>query len=307
MVLFRRFAALRFGAYIACFLFGTAVLLAGQTPSGNIEGSVSDRTGLSVANAKISIVESATQARREMISQENGRFRFIALPIGDYTLHIEASTFAPYTERSIHLSVGNTEVVRAILSAATFQETVVVNFTAENIDLATNTLGKTVTEREIVDLPLNGRNFSQLGLLQTGVAPMTAGLITQGGSMRSGQAYVVNGQRPEANNFLLDGAQNVDRMDGGFALRIPIDAVQEFRILTATASPEFGGNIGSVTSIVTKSGSSHYHGTVYEFLRNDVFDARNYFSSAVEPLKQNQFGITVGGPVINTRLFFFTY
>ncbi len=96
-------------------------------------------------------------------------------------------------------------------------------------------------------------------------------------------------------------------MDGGFALKIPIDALQEFRILTATASPEYGGNIGSVTSIVTKSGSTAFHGTAYEFFRNDIFDTRNYFSQLVEPLKQNQYGVTVGGPAIGSKLFFFSY
>jgi TonB-dependent Receptor Plug Domain len=113
-------------------------------------------------------------------------------------------------------------------------------------------------------------------------------LLTEGGSLRAGQSYVVNGQRPEANNFLLDGAQNVDRMDGGFAWRIPIDAIAEFRILSNTASAEYGGNMGSITSVVTRSGGNRFHGTAYEFFRNDVFDTRNYFAQRVEPLKQNQ-------------------
>ncbi len=159
----------------------------------------------------------------------------------------------------------------------------------------------------MLDLPLNGRNFSQLGLLQTGVAPINAGLLVEGGSLRTGQSYVVNGQRPEANNFLLDGAQNVDRMDGGFAWRIPIDAIAEFRILSSTASAEYGGNMGSTTSVVTRSGGNRFHGTVYEFFRNDVFDTRNYFAQRVEPLKQNQFGVTAGGPVRTDKLFYFGY
>jgi hypothetical protein len=112
----------------------------------------------------------------------------------------------------------------------------IVHGVDSGLDTTTNALGKTVTEKEVLDLPLNGRNFSQLGLLQTGVAPINAGLLIEGGSLRAGQSYVVNGQRPEANNFLLDGAQNVDRMDGGFAWRIPIDAIAEFRILSNTAS-----------------------------------------------------------------------
>src|SRR5450756_444397 len=278
-----------------------------QAPTGAIEGTVADRSGLSLANARITVVSKATGARRELQADSGGRFHLAALPIDDYAVHIESAGFGEFVEDPIHLSVGDAVRVDARLAPAALHQTVVVQSGAENIDLATNALGKTVTEREIVNLPLNGRNFAQLGLLQTGVAPLTAGLLTEGGSLRAGQSYVVNGQRPEANNFILDGAQNVDRMDGGFALRIPIDALQEFSILTATASPEYGGNIGSVTSIVTKSGTSRYRGTVYEFFRNDIFDTRNYFSKHVEPLKQNQYGVTVGGPAISKRLFFFSY
>jgi len=307
MPFIRRFKPTTCLALVVVWWFGFAFCANAQTPTGNIEGTVFDRTGLIVTNAKAFVVDSATNARRESDVQANGQFRFTALPIGDYSLHIESPSFANLIENAIHLSVGDTVRITATLLPATLQETVIVGAGADAIDLATNALGKTVTEREIVNLPLNGRNFAQLGLLQTGVAPLTAGLLTEGGSLRTGQSYVVNGQRPEANNFILDGAQNVDRMDGGFALRIPIDALQEFRILTATSSPEYGGNIGSVTSIVTKSGSSRYHGTVYEFFRNDIFDTRNYFSRYVEPLKQNQFGATVGGPVISKRLFFFGY
>ena len=156
-------------------------------------------------------------------------------------------------------------------------------------------------------MPLNGRNFSQLGLLQAGVAPLSSGVITQGGSLRQGQAHAVNGQRPESNNYLLDGAQNVNRVDSGYGLKTPIDAIAEFRILTHTAPPQYGGFSGSTTSVVSKAGGNQFHGTVYEFFRNDVLDARNFFSKQVEPLKQNQFGGTVGGPIRHDRLFFFAY
>ena len=291
---------------VSLYLLSGARVLA-QAPTGTIEGTVADGSGLVLAAAHITVIGRATETHREAKVASGGRFQVAALPIGDYSLRIESEGFAAYVEEHIHLSVGESVRVDARLSPATQHEKVIVEGGAEAIDLATNTLGKTVTEREIVNLPLNGRNFAQLGLLQTGVAPLNAGLLTEGGSLRQGQSYVVNGQRPEANNFLLDGAQNVDRMDGGFALKIPIDALQEFRILTATASPEYGGNIGSVTSIVTKSGSTAFHGTAYEFFRNDIFDTRNYFSQSVEPLKQNQYGVTVGGPAIGSKLFFFSY
>ena len=234
-------------------------------------------------------------------------FHFEVLPVGRYTLTVEANGFSRFSATSFSLEVSQTVRIDASLVPASVSESIIVHGVDSGLDTTTNTLGKTVTEKEVLDLPLNGRNFSQLGLLQTGVAPINAGLLTEGGSLRAGQSYVVNGQRPEANNFLLDGAQNVDRMDGGFAWRIPIDAIAEFRILSNTASAEYGGNMGSITSVVTRSGGNRFHGTLYEFFRNDVFDTRNYFAQRVEPLKQNQFGAAAGGPVRKDKLFYFGY
>ena len=113
--------------------------------------------------------------------------------------------------------------------------------------------------------------------------------------------------RPEQNAYLVDGGLNANRMDGGYALKLPVDAIAEFRILSQSAPPEYGGTAGATTSVVTKSGGNLYHGSLYEFLRNDVFDARNFFSRDVEPLNQHQFGGTVGGPIRRNKAFFFGY
>ena len=180
--------------------------------------------------------------------------------------------------------------LNAQLELPTVAETVTVSGGAQLVDTTTNALGRVVTGRELVDLPLNGRNFTQLGLLQTGVAPLTAGVATAGGSLRQGQAYAVNGMRPESNMYLVDGGQNVNRMDGGYALKLPVEAIAEFRILTQSAPPEYGGTGGATTSVMTRSGSNEFHGNLYEFMRNDALDARNFFSEEVEPLQQNQFG-----------------
>jgi hypothetical protein len=169
------------------------------------------------------------------------------------------------------------------------------------------TLGNVISEKQATDLPLNGRDLTQLGLLQPGVAPMTAGLGEAGGIARSGQAYAVNGQRPESNNYLLDGASNVDSVNGGYALRTPVDAVNEFRILTLNAPAEYGDTSGATTSVVTKSGSNYLHGDVYDFFRNDAMDARNFFAAETEPLHRNQYGATVGGPIRKDKDFFFFY
>jgi hypothetical protein len=158
-----------------------------------------------------------------------------------------------------------------------------------------------------LDLPLNGRDFTQLGLLQTGVVPLTPGLIESGGPAREGQAYAVNGQRPESNNFLIDGADNFDTVDGGLVMKPPIDAIAEFRILTHTANAEFGHSTGSTTNIVTRSGTNDYHGTIWDFFRNNAMDAKSFFADSVEPLHRNQFGGVFGGPIKKDKTFFFLY
>ncbi len=229
------------------------------------------------------------------------------MPVGQYTVTVTAAEFATLVRAPIQVNVSQTVRLNAQLEVRSLAETVTVTGDAQLVDTSTNALGRIITGRELVDLPLNGRNFTQLGLLQTGVAPLTAGISTAGGSLRQGQAYAVNGMRPEQNMYLVDGAQNMNRMDGGYALKLPVEAIAEFRILTQSAPPEYGGTGGATTSVVTRSGSNQLHGNLYEFLRNDMFDARNFFSADVEPLKQHQFGATVGGPITRDKVLFFGY
>jgi hypothetical protein len=137
--------------------------------------------------------------------------------------------------------------------------------------------------------------------------PLTPGLLEAGGPARQNQAYAVDGQRPESNNFMIDGADNESAVDGGFVLRPPIDAIAEFKILSHNANAEFGRNTGSTTNIVTRSGTNSYHGAAWEFLRNDAMDSSDHFTRTVQPLKQNQFGGSFGGPIVKDKTFFFGY
>jgi hypothetical protein len=278
-----------------------------QDATGALEGHVTDKTGAVIGGATVSLKNLGTNAVRTQITDGDGLYRFVQLGIGHYVFTVDSPKFAEYSQSPVEIRVSETTRIDAQLALGSVRESVLVNGTTLAVDTSTNTLGNVVSGQEILDLPLNGRNFAQLGLLQTGVSPMTSGVTTAGGSLRQGQSYAVNGQRPEGNNFLLDGAQNVNRMDGGFALKIPVDAIAEFRILTNTAPPEYGTNIGSTTSVVTRAGTNDLHGTLYEFFRNDALDTRTYFSSAVEPLKQNQFGATAGGPIRKDRIFAFGY
>ena len=279
----------------------------GQDPTGALEGQVADRSGGALNGATVSVKNAQTGYTQSQATGSNGLYRLAPLPVGEYSLTVEAAKFSRFTQEPIRILVSQTSRVDVRLDLATVAEAVTVTGDAPHVDTSTNTLGKTVSGREVLDLPLNGRNFTQLGLLQTGVAPVTSGVLKIGGTLREGQAYSVNGQRPESNNYLLDGSEINNRVDGGYALRIPVDSIAEFRILTHTAPPEYGGYSGSTTSVVMKGGGNRVHGTLYEFFRNDHLDSRNFFSREVEPLKQNQFGGTVGGPIAKDRLFFFGY
>lgn len=278
-----------------------------QDPTGSIEGAVTDPTGAAIRGARVVAVNADTGLTKETESAADGFYRLLLLPVGKYGITVHAPGFATLVREGIEVSVSQSVRVNAQLGLSTVAETVTVSGGAQLVETSSNALGRVVTGRELVDLPLNGRNFTQLGLLQTGVAPLTAGIVTAGGSLRQGQSYAVNGMRPEQNMYLVDGAQNHNRMDGGFALKLPVEAIAEFRILTQTAPPEYGGTAGATTSVVTRSGTNQFHGALYDFVRNDVFDARNFFSEEVEPLKQHQFGGTVSGPVVRDRVLFFGY
>ncbi len=277
-----------------------------QDPVGVLEGQVKDSSGAAVSAAVVTVTNQQTGFSAKQLSAEDGSFHFSSLLAGDYDLRVAAADFAAFTSSDIRIDVGRTIRVPATLEIATGHSQVNVAGTGATVDLGT-TLGDVVSEVEATDLPLNGRNLTQLGLLQPGVAPMTGGLLEAGGLARANQAYAVNGERPESNNYLLDGVSNVDNVNGGFAIRVPVDAISEFRILTSNAPAEYGGTSGATTSVVTKSGGNDLHGSLYEFLRNNAFDARNFFAADVEPLHQNQFGATLGGPIRRNKDFFFAY
>ena len=298
------------GARLAAIALSIALIAASasaQDTTGTIAGAVTDRTTSAVPGAQVTARQLQTGFTREAVSDADGFYRLPLLPVGDYSVTVRAQKFATVTQQPVAVAVSQTVHVNVQLEVSAVAETVTVTGGAQLVETSTNALGNVVTGRELVDLPLNGRNFTQLGLLQTGVAPLTAGVATAGGSLRQGQAYAVNGMRPEQNIYLVDGAQNMNRMDGGFALKIPVDAIAEFRILTQSAGAEYGGTAGATTSVVTRGGTNQLHGSVYDFVRNDAFDARNFFSREVEPLNQHQFGLTLGGPLRTDRAFFFGY
>ena len=278
-----------------------------QQITGNLRGTVSDPSGAVVQGASVTARQTETGFSRTASTDRAGNYLLLELPVGHYRLEVVATGFQKYVQDGISLDVNETGAVSIRLVVGSEKEILQVQADAEMIQPTITSLGQVVHEQEILDLPLDGRNFSQLGLLQPGVVPLTPGLAEAGGSLREGQAYAVNGQRPESNNFLIDGANNFNAVDGGFVLKPPVDTIAEFRILTHNSNAEFGNSLGSTTNIITKSGSNSIHGAVWEFVRNDAFDATPFPATSVEPLKQNQFGGSVGGPIRKDKTFFYGY
>ena len=284
-----------------------SVNLAGQQITGSIRGTVADPSGAIVQAAIVTAKQTETGLTRSAATDRQGEYLLVELPIGHYQLEVRAKGFQRYLQQGISLDVNESATVGIHLRLGTETQQVEVSADAALVQSTVSSLGQTVMEHEILDLPLDGRNFSQLGTLQPGVVPLTPGLLEAGGPARQNQAYAVDGQRPESNNFMIDGADNVSAVDGGFVLKPPIDAIAEFKILSHNANAEFGRNTGSTTNIVTRSGSNSFHGAAWEFLRNDAMDSSDYFTRSIQPLKQNQFGATFGGPIVKDKTFFFGY
>jgi len=302
----RQLSGLRNLACVLLTVFASLNLVAQQI-TGSIRGNALDPSGAIVQGATITATQIETGLTRTAMTDRQGDYVLIELPIGHYQLEVKARGFQTYLQQGISLDVNENATVSVHLKVGAEAQQVQVRADAAPAQSTVSSLGETVMEREILDLPLDGRNFSQLGLLQPGVVPLTPGLLEAGGPARAGQAYAVDGQRPESNNFMIDGADNVNAVDAGYVLKPPIDAIAEFRILTHNADAEFGRNTGSTTNIVTRGGTNSFHGAAWEFLRNNAMDASDYFTQSVQPLKQNQFGATFGGPILKDKTFFFGY
>src|SRR5580693_882059 len=294
---------------LACLLLTVfaGLEVVAQQITGSLRGTVVDPSGAVVQSEAVNAQQTETGLTRTAFTDRDGAYVLVELPIGHYQIRAEAKGYQKYLQEGISLDVNQTATVNVHLKLGAETQQVEVKADAQLVQSTVSSLGQTVMEREILDLPLDGRNFSQLGLLQPGVVPLTPGLLEAGGPARQNQAYAVDGQRPESNNFMIDGADNVSSVDGGFVLKPPIDAIAEFKILSHNANAEFGRNTGSTTNIVTRSGSNSFHGAAWEFLRNDAMDASDYFSQSVQPLKQSQFGATFGGPIVKDKTFFFGY
>jgi len=291
-----------------CFLALTSLLIKAQSNYAVLSGAVVDPGSHAVPGAAIELTSSATGAVRRVVSNEQGLFEIPGLSPSEYKLTVTATGFAPLTE-SVRLEVGQRMTVNAVLQVESRKEVVEVTTQPEVLKTADASLGEVVEPRSIRDLPLNGRMLIDLVLTVPG-AHLSHG--AQAGDMnplywRPGQrsAVSIGGNRPNANYYLLDGATDTDPTFNTLNLSPDPDAVQEFKVQTGSYSAEMGGAGGGQVNIVTRSGTSQFHGTVYEFLRNGAMDASTFNSMGNNHLVQNNFGASLGGPIGRHKTFFF--
>ncbi|PYS29980.1 MAG: TonB-dependent receptor, partial [Acidobacteria bacterium] len=281
-----------------------------QTVGASVQGTISDATGAVLPGASITVKNSGTGTTTELLSDERGRYLVPLLQSGEYEIQVSLQGFASVVRRGIRLAVGQNAVVDVKLEVGQLSTEVAVVADANPINLTSAAMSGLVTDKQIRDLPLNGRSFQQLALLQPGVtAALAAGNDVVGGRTPK---ISINGARPEQNNFLLDGTDinNVYNKTPGSVggVLLGVEAVLEFQVLTNAYSAEFGRSAGGVINAVTRSGENTIHGSAFEFLRNSALDAKNFFdplSNPIPPFKRNQFGATVGGPIRRDKTFFF--
>src|SRR4030095_1671098 len=272
-----------------------------------IVGTVRDEKGADIAGAKITVTNEATGLQRDFATTGNGMFRVLALPSGNYDVKAEAPGFATSAVKAVEVGVDQVRTLDLVLRVGAKAEVIEVQSDAALTQTESSRVGEIIDNRKVEDLPLNGRDFAQLARLNPGVAVSGGGGGQQGGEGNV-SGFSSNGQRATSNNFLVDGVDNNNYFAGEAAQLPSIDSIQEFEVQTNTFAAEYGRNSGSVVNLVTKSGTNRLHGSAYEFFRNDVLDARNYFNKAQFPksgLHLNQFGGTLGGPIVKNRTFFF--
>src|SRR5216684_3134211 len=287
----------------------------GQSDTGTITGIVRDSSAAVIARVKITVTDIGANA--EVFSATTdaaGRYTAPALRPADYVLTAEAPGFKKDVRRGVTLQVNQVAVVDFTLEVGQVTEVLEVTEAAPLMHTQSAELGDVVEHRRVVELPLNGRFFVNLVPLTVGVTP-AAGVGNPNNNQylgaRAGQPGVeVNGQRPGSNNYTVDGIDNAESTVSSIILYPPVDAIQEFKVQTSNQESEFGKNPGGTVNVVIRGGTNEVHGNVYEFLRNDALDAKNFFDRSDRPIpsfKMNQFGLTLGGPIVRNKTFVFGY
>jgi hypothetical protein len=278
-------------------------------------GTITDSSGRLLALARVTATDTATSVKRTVTADSQGFYSFQDLPIGRYDVEVNAPGFKPLRRTGVTIAVDSKVEVDVSLAVGERTDTVTVSEAAAHVETIDTQMGQVITAQQITAVPLDGRSYTDLLALQSGVVPMTSltadttqdvgvSAFSPSGDLNPG-TISINGQREFANSFVLNGSDVEEDVNMGAAIIPNLDSIAEFRILTSNFDAEYGEFSGGQISVVTKSGTNEFHGDLFEFLRNTDLDARNFFSPSRGAFDQNQFGGTVGGPLRRNKLFFF--
>ena len=294
-----------------CVLVGLGGSLVFGQATASFEGTVSDKAGAVISGATVQATSQETGLTREFKTDDSGHYLIPLLPVGFYSMHVEAQGFAPAEQHGIRLQVDEHRELDFTLQPASVSTSVEVNATEVAVETANPTLGQVITSEEVAQLPLNGRNFVQLATLTPGTTASTSpvSFFTMAASSeaatRGSFSLSVGGSREQETDWLLDGNDNNQLDEGGIAIFSDIDDIQEFKVLEYDYSAEYGERAGPTVLVTTKSGSNQWHGSLFEFFRNTSLDADNYFTHTQQKFNLNQFGGSFGGPIKKDKTFFF--
>lgn len=299
------------GLLVMCLsLLGVMSPLAvAQQATASVNGVVKDQTGAVIPKARIDLTNVNTGVIRSTTTNSDGVYTFLSVVPGAYSMRASAAGFTAVSQPPVTLQVSQTATFDFQLSVGATQSSITVNATAAQLETSTSELGTVVTTNQVTNLPLNGRNFTQLLTITAGVANINTDQNSGGGGGWNGASIgsfsfpAVNGARNRSNLFMLDGANDLNTLSGTYNYAPIVDAIQEFKTQGHNDLAEFGGAGGGIVTVVTKSGTNQYHGALWEFLRNEQMDARGYFEASRAPLRQNQYGASIGGPVSIPKLY----
>jgi len=286
-----------------------------SSTTGNITGTVRDPQGAAVPKAEVTVTDERTGVSRTVSATEDGFYNATSLPAGTYTVTTAPAGFKKTVTTGVELHVNENKTVNLDLQVGQVTETVTVTSEAAPVELRSGEVSSLITEKQVTELPLNGRNYAQLALMVPGVSPVTqsgagGAFATRGTGLNSGVDMSVNGNQSNSNLWTVDGVNNMDVGSNRTLLVFPsIDSIQEFRVERNSFSAEFGQAQGAVVNLITKGGTNDFHGSLFEFYRNDALNANNFFlnrSGQPKPqLKYNNFGGNFNGPIVKNRVFFF--
>ncbi len=301
---------LKRSALLAIVLFSICQFLYSQA-NGSFSGTVTDKSGSVVAGATVKVTSQATGVSRDAKTDASGYFVVPLLPVSIYTVRVESQGFQAVEQKDARLQVNESRELNFTLLPASVSQTVEVNATEVAVQTTNPTLGQVITEQQVADLPLNGRDFVQLATLTPGTVQETnPNSFFNGGpssevSTRGSYSLSVGGSRAQSTDWLLDGNDNNELTAGGISILPSIDAIQEFKVLTYNYSAEYGTRSGPTVLVTTKSGANQFHGSLFEFFRNKSLNAKSFFASTKEKFNLNQFGGALGGPIRKDKTFFF--